>query len=65
MKGIDFPTKQDVSGSVHSIFSIQYTYRIPVTNLARGVLGTRQTFAVLSAQDINEIVRNRMNEFFS
>ena len=62
MKGIDFPTKQDVSGSVHSLFSIQYTYRIPLANLAKGILGNRQTFAFLTAQDINEIVRNRMND---
>ena len=62
MKGIEFPTKQDVSGSVHSLFSIQYTYRIPVAKLAKGILGTRKTFAVLTAQDIKEIVRNRMND---
>ena len=62
MTDIEFPTDEDVSGSIFSLFAIQYTYRLPILNLARGILGKRKTFAWLSVQDIHELVRNRLND---
>ena len=59
---IEWPTKVDVSGSAFSLFTIQYTYRIPVINLARGILGKRITLAKLSVEDIEQIVNNRLED---
>ena len=59
---IEWPTKVDVSGSAFSLFTIQYTYRIPVINLARGILGERVTTAKLSIEDIEHIVNNRLED---
>ena len=59
---IEWPTKVDVSGSAFSLFTIQYTYRIPVINLALGILGKRNTLAKLSVEDIEQIVNNRLED---
>ena len=59
---IEWPTKEDVSGSAFSLFTIQYTYQIPITNLARGILGKQVTHARLTAEDIKHIVNSRIKD---
>ena len=59
---MEWPTKVDVAGSAFSLFTIQYTYRIPVVNLARGILGQITTSAKLTVEDIEEIVNNRLED---
>ena len=59
---IEWPTKLDVAGSVFSLFTIQYTFQIPVVDLARGKIGKRQTLAKLSIDDIERIVETRLED---
>ena len=59
---MDWPSKVDVAGSAFSLFTIQYTYRIPVVDLAEGILGKRITSAKLTVEDIEEIVNNRLED---
>ena len=59
---IEWPTTLDVAGSVFSLFTIQYTFKIPVVDLARGKLGKRETFAKLSIDDIERIVETRLED---
>ena len=59
---IEWPTKVDVSGCAFSLFTIQYTYRIPIINLAQGILGKRKTSARLNVEDIEQIVNNRLED---
>ena len=58
----DWPSKVDVAGSAFSLFTIQYTYRIPVVDLAGGILGERITSAKLTVEDIEDIVNNRLED---
>ena len=59
---IEWPTTLDVAGSVFSLFTIQYTYTLPVVDLARGNLGKRKTFARLTIEDIERIVELRLED---
>ena len=60
--GIDWPSKEDVSGSIFSLFNIQYTYKLPIINLARGILRKRETYASLTVEDIEDMVKNRLED---
>lgn len=62
---MEWPTKLDVAGSVFSLVTIQYTYKIPITDLAKGKLGKRDTKATLTIDDIEDIVHNRMKDHTS
>ena len=57
---MEWPQAEDVAGSIHALFAIQHTYRIPVADLAKGRLGERKTFATLQIEDIDHIVANRL-----
>ena len=59
---LEWPTKVDVSGCAFSLFTIQYTYRVPVINLAQGIFGKRKTSARLSVEEIEQIVNNRLED---
>ena len=59
---IEWPTKEDVAGSAFSLFTIQYTFKIPITNLAKGMLGKRVTHATLTVEDIEHIVNTRFED---
>ena len=45
-----------------SLFTIQYTYRVPIINLAQGIFGKRKTSARLSVEEIEQIVNNRLED---
>ena len=59
---IKWPTKEDVAGSVFSLFTIQYTFKLPITKLARGIIGKRVTHATLTVEDIEHIVNTRFED---
>ena len=58
----EWPTKLDVAGAVFSLFTIQYTYKLPVIDIARGKLGKRLTLAKLTIEDIEHMVGNRLED---
>ena len=62
---MEWPTKLDVAGSVFSLVTIQYTYKIPITDLATGKLRKRDTKATLTIDDIEDIVHKRMKDHTS
>ena len=45
-----------------SLFTIQYTYKLPVIDIARGKLGKRLTSARLTVEDIEHMVENRLED---
>ena len=59
---MEWPSKLDVAGSVFSLVTIQYTYKIPVMDLAKGKLRKRDTKATLTIDDIEDIVHKRMED---
>ena len=61
----ELPTKLDVSGVVFSLVTIQYTYKIPVIDLAKGKVGKKATKATLTITDIEHIVQEILEDHLS
>ena len=61
----EWPTKLDVAGAVFALFTIQYTYKLPVIDIARGMLGNRQTLARLTIEDIKHMVVKRLEDQYT
>ena len=57
---MEWPNESDVAGASFSLVNIQFTYRIPVLSFTNGRIGSRQTKAKLTIDDIEDIVADRL-----
>ncbi len=49
------------AGSIHGILRVQFTYRLPILDLARGRIRDRQTLARLTVEDIFFLASERLD----
>ena len=56
-RGNQFPTDDDLSGAAFSLLILPITYRFHPIHLVDGKLGTHETDAFLTFDDVNHIVQ--------
>ena len=57
---MEWPKESVVSGATFSLVVIQFTYKISLHSFINGKIGSRQTKAKLTIDDIQDIVANRL-----
>lgn len=55
-----WPDALDYNGAIHALLRVQYTYQLPIIDLARGKIQNRFTQARMDVQDCYFLARERI-----
>lgn len=60
LEAMTWPSTDDYKGSILGLLRVQYTYQLPLVNLARGQIRSKSTHARLSVDDCFFLAKERI-----